>query len=180
MTYVFPNISEIARRRRVLGISQKALATSAGISQSLLAKIEKGNANPSYATVNRIFEVLDRREAGDSKKASDVMVRNVVILKDTDRTSKAAKLANKYKISQFPVEKNGVYLGCIRSLDLLGAQKDAEVSSYIKNDLPTVGEETPLSAVISLLSATGQPVIVVSKGRVAGIITADDLFYKKA
>ena len=179
MAYVFPKVGEIARRRRVLGISQKALATEAGISQSLLAKIEKGKANPSYAAVNTLFDVLDRHEAGDSKKASDVMVRNVVILKDNDKISKAAKLAKEYRISQFPVERNGVYLGSIRSIDLLDAPKGEEVSAYIKNDFPTVGEDTPLSAVVALL-ATGHHVIVMSKSKVAGIITADDLFYKKA
>lgn len=178
LAYVFPSIKEIARRRRLMGISQKALATGAGISQSLLAKIESGKANPAYATVNKLFEVLDGHEAANSKKASDVMVRNVVTLKDNDKIAKAAKLAKEHKISQFPVEKNGVYIGSIRSLDLLDAQKDEEVSSYI-NELPTVGEETPLNAVVGLLSATGLPVIVLSKGKVVGIITADDLFYKK-
>jgi predicted transcriptional regulator len=178
VAYVFPSIKEIARRRRLMGISQKALATGAGISQSLLAKIESGKANPAYATVNKLFEVLDRHEAANSKKASDVMVRNVVTLKDNDKIAKAAKLAKEHKISQFPVEKNGVYIGSIRSLDLLDAQKDEEVSSYI-NELPTVGEETPLNALVGLLSATGLPVIVLSKGKVVGIITADDLFYKK-
>jgi predicted transcriptional regulator len=179
MAYVFPKVSEIARRRRVLGISQKALATEAGISQSLLAKIENGKANPSYAAVNVLFEVLDRHEAGDSKKASDVMVRNVVTLKDNDKISKAAKLAKEYKVSQFPVERNGTYIGSISSIDLLDAPKNGEVSAYVKNDFPTVGENTPLNAVIALLYA-GHRVIVISKGKVAGIITADDLFYKKA
>lgn len=180
MTYVFPSTGEIARRRRLLGITQSALASSAGISQSLLAKIERGRANPSYAAVNALFEVLDRRESGDSKKASDVMVKEVVMLNEHDKASKAAKLIKELKISQFPVERAGMYIGCIKSLDLLDAPKDEKVSHYIKNDFPTVGKETPLNAVIVLLSDTRLPVIVLSKGKVVGIITADDLFYKKA
>jgi predicted transcriptional regulator len=179
MAYVFPKVGEIARRRRVMGISQNRLAAEAGISQSLLAKIESGNANPSYAAVNGLFEALDRHEAGDSKKASDVMARDVVVLKYNDSISKAARLAKEHRISQFPVEKNGVYIGSVRSLDLLDAKKNEEAATYIKNEFPTVGQETPLNAVIVLLSATGMPVIVLSKGKVAGIITADDLFYKK-
>ncbi len=179
MAYVFPSTEEIARRRRLLGMSQSALANSAGISQSLLAKIEKGKANPSYAAVNALFEALDRRETGESKKASDVMVRNVVMLNEHDKVSKAAKLVKELKISQFPIERHGTYIGCVKSLDLLDAPKDEEVSSHIKNEFPTVGKETSLNSVVVLLGDTKLPVIVLSKGKVVGIITADDLFYKK-
>ncbi|MEM3781511.1 MAG: CBS domain-containing protein [Candidatus Micrarchaeaceae archaeon] len=180
MAYVLPDIKEIAKIRRRLGLSQKRLAKSAGISQSLLAKIESGSANPSYKAVASLFDALAQAESADSKKASDIMVRNVIVLDAYERVSNAAKLAKEYKISQFPVTKNGVYIGSVRTVDLLGAHKGEPVAAYVNYDFPTVSEDMPLDVISDIISATGRPVVVLSKGKVAGIITADDLFYSKA
>ena len=63
---MLPNLEEIPRLRRALGLSQPRLASMVGISQSAVAKIERGKTNPSYAVVKRLFECLDaeRRAAG--------------------------------------------------------------------------------------------------------------------
>lgn len=180
MAYVLPDIKEIAKIRRRLGLSQKKLAKSAGISQSLLAKIERGTANPSYKAITSLFDELAKAESADSKKVSDIMVRNVIVLDAGERVSNAAKLAKEYRISQFPVTKNGIYIGSVRSVDLLGAHKGESVAAYVNSDFPTVGEDMPLEVVSSIISATGLPVVVLSKGKVVGIITADDLLYRKA
>jgi predicted transcriptional regulator len=39
---MLPRLDEISKRRRVLGLSQKHLAHLAGVSQSMIAKIEAG------------------------------------------------------------------------------------------------------------------------------------------
>lgn len=46
-----------ARARK--GLSQKQLSEATGIDQSDISKIERGVANPSIATLNRIAEALD-------------------------------------------------------------------------------------------------------------------------
>ncbi|MBQ7605442.1 MAG: helix-turn-helix transcriptional regulator [Firmicutes bacterium] len=46
-----------ARARK--GISQKELADATGIDQSDISKIERGVANPSIKTLQRIAEALD-------------------------------------------------------------------------------------------------------------------------
>ena len=48
----------VAAARARAGISQKELAASAGIDQSDLSKIERGVANPSVATLERIDSAL--------------------------------------------------------------------------------------------------------------------------
>ena len=49
----------VSAARAKKGISQKALAEATGIDQSDISKIERGVANPSIGTLNRIAEALD-------------------------------------------------------------------------------------------------------------------------
>ena len=57
VSFVVGNAVAAARARK--GLSQKELAESTGIDQSDLSKIERGVANPSIGTLNRIAEAMD-------------------------------------------------------------------------------------------------------------------------
>ena len=56
---MLPDVKEIKRRRKALGLTQKKLAMLAGVSQSVVAKIESGNVAPSYSIVKRLFDVFE-------------------------------------------------------------------------------------------------------------------------
>ena len=49
----------VAEARTRKGLSQKELSETSGIDQSDLSKIERGIANPSIGTLNRIAEAMD-------------------------------------------------------------------------------------------------------------------------
>ena len=51
----------VAAARARKGLSQKQLSLATGIDQSDISKIERGAANPSIETLNRIAEALDAR-----------------------------------------------------------------------------------------------------------------------
>lgn len=51
----------VAAARARKGFTQKELAQATGIDQSDLSKIERGVANPSIGTLNRIAEALDAK-----------------------------------------------------------------------------------------------------------------------
>ena len=51
----------VAAARAKKGISQKELSEATEIDQSDLSKIERGVANPSVGTLNRIAEALDAK-----------------------------------------------------------------------------------------------------------------------
>jgi len=59
---MLPQLQEIPRRRRNLNLTQKDLAVMAGVSQSMIAKIEALKVNPSYEKTKRIFDVLEELE----------------------------------------------------------------------------------------------------------------------
>lgn len=51
----------LSRARSAKGLTQKELATRLGTSQSYIAKLERGDANPSVGTVGRMFAALGLR-----------------------------------------------------------------------------------------------------------------------
>ena len=56
---MLPELDGIPRLRKGLGLTQTALAALAGVSQSTVVKIEKGQMSPSYDIVRRIMNALE-------------------------------------------------------------------------------------------------------------------------
>jgi predicted transcriptional regulator len=170
----FPTLDSISRRRKLLGKTQHAFAKLVGVSQSMIAKIENGKAEPSYKLAVEIFERLDELESKDTKKASDVMSSNVIVLKGSDTVGYASGIVRDKAISQFPVLADNGTIRSIRTNDMAGVEKDVKVGLLVKEAFPAVGPDTPLSIVIDLLRLN-QAVVVMKEGKIAGIITAEDL-----
>ena len=57
-----PSPKELQELRKKVGLTQAELANSVGISQSLVARIEKGQVNPSINTLKRILEVIEKQQ----------------------------------------------------------------------------------------------------------------------
>ena len=119
----FPNLTDVQRRRKILGLTQSKLAKQVGISQSLLTKIERGLVVPNYRTATEIFNFLEGAENTDQKLAKDVMHTHVITLKPADTVQKAVALVKKHYFSQFPVLEGHKLVGSIASVDLIGRQK---------------------------------------------------------
>lgn len=170
---MFPELKSIERRRRTLGMTQKQLALSCQISQSLVAKIERGLLVPSYEIARRIFTFLESAELKDEKLAKDVMHRGVVVLHPDDKVAKAASVLKKHLISQCPVVDGKVLAGGITSKDIMDAPRRAAIDDFISEPFPTVSGETPASIVKDLLKHHSA-VLVLKKSAIEGIITAED------
>lgn len=175
---MLPELITMKERRKALGITQTGLARRAGgISQSMLAKIENGNET-TYSTAKKLFdtletleeEVANRREA----TAGEVMQSPVELLDWNFPLSQAVKLAEKKLISQFPVVREGMVIGGIRTLDMMGEPEDKKVRDFIGDSFPVVNENSKINVVKELLK-THPAVIVNTKGAIDGIITAEDL-----
>jgi predicted transcriptional regulator len=173
MSY-FPSLELIAKRRKALGMTQHSLAKLIGVSQSMIAKMENGKAEPSYRLAAEIFQKLDELESKETMRAGDVMNRNVIMLKASDTVGKASKIAKVRGIDQFPVLMKGGMVRNIRTVDLLGAASDSRVGSLASDSLPAISSTTPLGIVEELVRLN-LAVIVLKEGKIAGIITAEDL-----
>ncbi|MDE1860929.1 MAG: CBS domain-containing protein [Candidatus Micrarchaeota archaeon] len=174
MEYQFPELSSISKRRKALGITQKRLASMAGISQSLLTKVERGVVVPNYGIARDIFFALSEYEHASEKKLSDVMRRKVIFLKINNTVSDAARLAKRHSVSQFPVIRQGNIIGGVTISMLIDRPKDATIGSLMNEPFPTLNSNTPLEIAKGLLKQY-PAIIVMEKGMAGGIVTAEDI-----
>ena len=58
---VFPGFSELAKKRRELGLSQTEVAARMGTSQSAVARLESGDADVRISTLERYVAALGHR-----------------------------------------------------------------------------------------------------------------------
>lgn len=180
---MLPNLEEIARKRKMLGLTQKELAELAGVSQSFIAKIESGKISPSYTKVKAIFNVLFQLENKMSFCARHIMHDKVVGVQRVDPVSRAVQLMMEYGYSQLPVFDGDRVVGSISEkiiLNLIASGRDIlEISStpveeVMDEAFPQVDENTPLTLISNLLQVY-PAVLVLRRGRVIGIITKADL-----
>ncbi|MFH1126598.1 MAG: CBS domain-containing protein [archaeon] len=179
---MLPNISEIKQRRKKAGITQSELALKAGVSQSLVAKIEANKIEPSYSAMQKLFEVLDYIETKQGLTARDIMNKRVITVEKENLVSEAIKTMKKYELSQIPVTSLGLIVGSISEksiLDKVIELEDTNLSNLRVEDVmddayPTINEDTPLKAVLPLLKHN-QAAIITKKEKILGIITKADL-----
>ena len=172
-------IENIAKRRRQLGLTQTQLAEKAGVSQSMIAKIESGRLNPAYDKATAIFDVLSSIEKEKSPKASKIMHKEVITTKTSEYIEDVIKILKGKKISQLPVFERGHLVGLISEKDIvenldiddLGSKR---VSLLMREAPPTISEETPVKVVSELLKYN-EIVLVYKKAQLFGVITKADL-----
>ncbi|XHH10263.1 MAG: CBS domain-containing protein [Candidatus Bathyarchaeia archaeon] len=180
---MFPPLEDIAKRRRQLGIKQGELAKAAGVSQSLIAKLEAGAINPSYTKAKTIFTVLEKLEFKNKVQAERLVHNEVVSVQRDEPISKVVKLMKEHGYSQIPVFEGKQSVGSISEKTILRqilAGNDLEdvskrsTGDFMEEAFPQINEDAPLTLITSLLQ-TYPAVLVSKKGAVTGIITKADL-----
>ncbi len=177
------SLEEIARKRKMLGLTQKKLAELSGVSQSLIAKLESGKTDPSYTKVKAIIDVLNQLEMKMEVHAREIVHSKVVSVQKNDKVSKAVRLMMEHGYSQLPVFDGEHAVGSISEKTILSqvsAGRDLSqisllfVEEVMNEAFPQVGEDAPLSLISGLLQV--YPAVLVSKkGKVTGIVTKADL-----
>jgi len=179
-----PSPRELRRLRKKAGLTQKELADRAGVSQSLIARIERGSVDPRLSTYMKIIKVL--QEALEEKtRAYHVMKTPVITLTPSDTIEKAAQIMWNYGISQIPIiDERGIVVGTIYEDSILKCllnvkdptkAKEKKVSDIMDPPLPIVSAETPLETIINILLGGIPAVLVAKKRKIIGIITKSDI-----
>jgi predicted transcriptional regulator len=180
---MFPTLEDIAKRRRQLGLKQSELAKMAGVSQSLIAKLEAGTIDSSYTKVKTIFDVLEHLEFKTKTQTEKVIHKNIITAQKNEPISKVVKIMQEYGYSQIPVFDGKQSVGSISEKTILRqimAGKDMEkiskmsTAEMMEEAFPQISEDAPLALISSLLQ-TYSAVLVVKKGVAIGIITKADL-----
>ena len=179
----FPPIEEIRFLRTRLKLSQKELARHAGVSQSIIAKIEKGKVSPSYETVVKIFSALDHLIKHNQLRAKDVMNRKVVTCKEDSLVKQALTKMVKHAFSQMPVvSKDNRVSGYISEEIILRKlsqiNNDTKVKEVMEGPMPMLNRETEISIIYKLLEQYPMVAIISESGKLEGIITKTDILKK--
>ena len=180
---IFPELLEIKRLRNKLDISQENLAHQVGLTQSTITRIEKGEVDPPYSKVKKIFEYLEseklkRKEL--KKKAETIMTRQIKLISPSTKIKKAIELMNEYNISQLPILDANKNVGSISSKKI---QKIIIESPDLLNAHVDIVKELPFPEVkkdwdikdISNLLLNYSAILVKEFGEYIGIITNADL-----
>ena len=180
---MLPSIEEVAKKRRIVGLTQQKLARLAGVSQSLIAKLESQKIDPSYTKVKAIFDALERLQTETEVRADQMLHNEVVGVQKSDPVSKAVQTMAEYGYSQLPVFDGDHAVGSISEKTIIGkvsAGKDLNqvsklsVGDVMEEAFPQVGEDAPLPLISSLLQVYSA-VLISTKGKVVGIVTKADL-----
>ena len=173
---------DLRRMRKNAGITQKRLAARAGVSQSLIARIEKGTVDPRLSTVQKIMRALI--VLSQKKIASDIMHKPVVTISANEKIRKAVEVMRKYNISQLPVTNQDKIIGGIQETTIIEAllvSKDStkvfdeDIANIMETGFTSVNSLTPLEYVLALLSKSRSAVLVEDEGKIVGIITKIDV-----
>jgi predicted transcriptional regulator len=181
----FPPEAEIKRLRKSLDITQSELARLSGVSQSTIAKLERGSIRGSYEAVTKIFTALQNESLKLTKasNAMDLATKRIVGVQATEQVKAATELMRSSGISQMPVFQGRQHVGSISEMQILNRLREGErmetivemrVSELMDEAFPIVNENTPIEAVTALLSSS-HAVMVSKHGDMSGIITSADL-----
>jgi len=180
-----PDLEEIPRMRKGLGLTQTALARLASVSQSTIVKIEKKQMNPSYDVVRRIMNSLQNEMRKQEKKAlvEQIQTRKVQSVDAKMHLEAATGEMRRWKFSQMPVMHNAHAVGSIsdkviNNLILSGREPKEfahiRVEEVMEPAFPQVDAKAPVELAAGLLRHYNA-VLVTHKGEVTGIVTKSDL-----
>lgn len=175
------NLEDIKKIRKRLGLTQSELAKLAGVSQSLIAKLESGRIDPSFTKVRKILDVLESINKKSEQKIADIMSKRIISCKSEDRVSAVVEKMRKDNISQLPVFDKNQAVGMVSERVILEAvsENKGDVGKLKVRDImdeppPIVSKQTS-SKVVSHLLKHFPIVMVTSKGKFVGVVTKTDV-----
>lgn len=178
-----PAGGELRAKRTELGLTQKEVADRAGISQPLVARIEKGGVDPRLSTLNKLVDVLNSAATEQLPLAKDLIEGGIASVAPNETVRRAVQMMRDKGFSQIPVLERGKPVGLVSTDDLIDRVQQSDdpkalgrraVSGIMTPPPPVVAGDTHFSIVEGLL-ARNPAVLVQEEGRFVGIITKADL-----
>ncbi|MBI2144138.1 CBS domain-containing protein [Candidatus Woesearchaeota archaeon] len=180
-----PELQEARLLRKKHGLTQTQLAKLAGVSQSLIAKIETGTVDPTYSHVKRILEVLHGLEREKGLKAQQLMTGRIVSAGKNEPVAEVVRKMKAHSISQLPIVEGGAVVGMVSEttiIEQLAEGKNPErlrTKDIMEEAPPVVAKTTPAAAITELLRHS--PIVIVAEnGKPEGVITKADILKKMA
>lgn len=181
-TYRLIKPEDLRRMRKNAGLTQKELAKKAGVSQSLIARIETRSVDPRLSTLQKIVDALFIEVEGNF--ARDIMKSPVITVNAKNQVRDVVKLMRKNGISQIPVLRDNLVVGSVQEstiLERFAFTKDFKeifdltVDHIMEDPFPIVRDNDDINEVIDLLFKGYSAILVRASGKLVGIITKIDV-----
>ncbi len=176
-----PSPDDIKKLRLELNLTQHMLASRAGVSQPLIARIESGDVDPRLSTLHKIFNAFDeaRKEKIEARK---IMHPSVIHTSSGRSVEEAARIMEEHGFSQMPVIDSGVPVGSISTDQIVRSMTDHDprkVSHLLVRDImgdsfPTISPTIDANTASRILEKN-PAVLVLETGKVIGVITKHDI-----
>ncbi len=172
------DIARLKSIRKRLEMTQHQFAKHAGVSQSLIAKIESNSIDPSYSNVVKIEEAVTLLSKEKEPEAKNVMSDKVFSVDACASAKEIIVVMKKNSISQVPVLETGHVIGLVSETSLLEHNLEKVKTLQAKNIMteppPIVSEKTKLSVIAALLRQF--PIVLIRQNtQLTGVITKADL-----
>jgi predicted transcriptional regulator len=181
----FPPATDIRKIRISMDITQAQLAERSGVSQSTIAKIERGKISASYETVVTLFDTLEamKNDIGQGLTAADVCSKNVVSIQSSCSIHDASDLMRRTGYSQLPVFSGDTPVGSISErgiFESISRGRSIEdvyrmsISEVMGESFPVIADTTPVATVAGMMNSCNA-ILVSEKGSIVGMITNADM-----
>lgn len=185
-----PTPKELQDLRKKVGLTQTELAELVGITQSLVARIEKGQVNPSVGTLKRILNVIEEQKEIHSTirdllkwKGQSSKLNPLIWVGPDDKVRRAVILMRRHGVSQLPVLKGNASIGSIsegaiiKQLMTMGSQKvfGLSVREIMEPPFPTIDIKEKVDSALSEIASGIEAILVLDEKRPVGIITKIDI-----
>jgi predicted transcriptional regulator len=175
-----PTPDDLRDERLRVGLTQAELADRAGVSQSLVARVELGEVDPSYSTLQSIVDALN--EAEDREPTlGDVKNEPVAHVAPSAPIREAVDLMREREFSQLPVLDGDAPVGSLSEAQIVHALSEGDegiaqrsVREIMGAPFPALAPDEPLDAVMRMLE-NRPAVLAMQQGRVVGVVTKADL-----
>lgn len=172
------DLKKLKQLRLQARLTQWQLAKKSNTTQSTIAKIEAGKLEPSLKLAKRILNVLNVVPEGKIK-AKEVMASDVLTFLPSLSIKEAIDVMFDKGFSQVPVIKDHLIIGTVTESSIISKTLGKDPSSLTVSDvmdevLPTVPPGALIEEVVFLLKYNFA-VLVLSKGKLSGIVTKADI-----
>lgn len=173
-------LDDIKNTRKKIGLTQAELADKAGVSQSLIAKVENEKTEPSYSKGKKILDTLSSMitSEGIRSKANDVHTTDVQTVSPSDTIGLALEKMHRYAISQLPIIEDQRSIGSITERCLLSdidsLDQEDPVRKFMSPSFPLIDPEADVKLIKEILKYYPS-VLTTEVGDIIGIITKADL-----
>ncbi|MFW9786979.1 MAG: CBS domain-containing protein [Candidatus Thorarchaeota archaeon] len=167
---------DIQKLRQRKGLTQSELAAKVGVSQSYIARLERGSLDPKLSLVKKIVDILTI-ESG--RVCSEIMTTDPTTVDARDVVSTAVSLMQEHNYSQLPVMRGTQIVGIITEWDIIQNLQhnlhEISVQAIMSPSSVLMVDGNKSIDVIIPLFENYQAVLVQNQGRIQGIITRSDL-----